>query len=186
MKYKSTDNHLSQKQLESLFYEYKNQIYGFALKNLKSETLANDVVQEVFLTLCKKNISEIRNIRSFIFQVTRNKVVDLIREHAKDQSLREKMWKKISQEQTTADQPIIEIEYFEQLHKAKTLLTPRQLLIFELSREEGLTQKEIAKKLNLSINTVKNHMVSGMKTLKKYLQLNSDIVLIILLFLQLT
>lgn len=185
MKYKNTDNQLSQKQLEKLFHEYKNQVYGFALKNLKSETLANDVVQEVFLALCRKNISEVRNIRSFIFQISHNKIVDLIREHAKDQSLREKMWKRISKEQTTADQPIIEIEYFEQLHKAKTLLTPRQLLIFELSREEGLTQKEIAKKLNLSINTVKNHMVSGIKTLKEYLQVNSDIILTILLLLQL-
>lgn len=167
--------------IKDLYFEYKDQIYGFAYKNLKSHTLSNDILQEVFLVLCQKDLSEVNNVRSFIFQITQNKVVDHIRKHAKNKSLRDKLWLVIEKKQKSVDQVIIEKEYFEHLQKAKSLLTPQQQLVFELSREKGLSHREIAQKLNLSQNTVKNHMVSGLKILREYLQIHSDIVIPILL-----
>jgi len=60
--------------------------------------------------------------------------------------------------------------YFNELNsKLQSLLlelTPRQREIFLLSREEGLTHDEIAKKLGISANTVKNHIVSVLNFLK--------------------
>lgn len=167
--------------IKDLYLEYKDQVYGFAYKNLKSHTLSNDILQEVFLVLCQKDLSEVNNVRSFIFQITQNKVVDHIRRHAKNKSLRDKLWLVIEKKQKSVDQVMIEKEYFEHLQKAKSLLTPQQQLVFELSREKGLSHREIAQKLNLSQNTVKNHMVSGLKILREYLQIHSDIVIPILL-----
>lgn len=169
--------------LEDLFEEYRDQVMGFAYKNLKSETLAKDIVQDVFLVLCQKDLTEVRNIRSFIFQVTQHKVVDLLRIKAKSRVLREEMWFMISEKQQAADQTLIEAEYFEHFNEAKELLTPQQRLIFELSRKEGLTHRKIAEQLNLSPNTVKNHMVSALKTLREYLQINSDMMISAMLFL---
>ena len=48
-------------------------------------------------------------------------------------------------------------------------LTPRQKEIFQLSREEGLTHDEIAKKLNISVHTVKNHMVTALAFINSHL-----------------
>jgi len=45
-------------------------------------------------------------------------------------------------------------------------LTPRQKEIFQLSRKEGLTNQEIATKLNISLNTVKKHMTNSLSFLK--------------------
>lgn len=46
-------------------------------------------------------------------------------------------------------------------------LSPRQKEIFQLSREEGLSHNEIAEKLGISTNTVKNHLVTILSFLKR-------------------
>jgi RNA polymerase sigma-70 factor (ECF subfamily) len=80
---------------------------------------------------------------------------------------------------------IDEIQFNELNEKVQSLLnelSPRQKEIFLLSREEGLTHDEIAKRLNISANTVKNHMVAALSFLKS----NIDSKLIInLLFIHL-
>lgn len=167
--------------MDDVFNEYHKQVFGFAFKNLKSRSLSEDVVQEVFFVMCQKDLSKIQNIRSYIFQITHHKVIDLLRQRAKNQQLRKEMWNVISEKQQAADQELLEKEYFESLEKAKSCLTPQQKIIFELSRREGLSHRKIAEQLNLSPNTVKNHMVSALKTLREYLQINSDVVISILM-----
>ena len=179
-------NRSSKDQMELLFKEYKDQVFGFAYKNLKSSDRSHDIVQEVFIVLCQKDLSEVRNIRSYIFQITQNKVVDLLRKRAKNRELREEMWSVIARKQRSADQAIIEKEYFQHLEEAKARLTPQQRLIFDLSRSEGLSHQKIAEKLNLSPNTVKNHMVSALKILREYLRINSDVVISVIFLLLLS
>jgi RNA polymerase sigma-70 factor (ECF subfamily) len=79
----------------------------------------------------------------------------------------------------------VEIQFNELNDKVQLLLnelTPRQKEIFQLSRVEGLTHEEIAKKLNISANTVKNHMVTVLSFLRKSLDNN---LLVNLLFISL-
>jgi len=52
-------------------------------------------------------------------------------------------------------------------------------LVFKLSRVEGLSHKEIAEQLNISPNTVKNHMVEALKTLKSHLKYADYLYLLI-------
>ncbi len=63
--------------------------------------------------------------------------------------------------------------HFEELNKkVQSLLnelTPRQREIFQLSRVDGLTHEEIAEKLNISVNTVKKHMVNTLSFLKSHI-----------------
>lgn len=171
----------SENQIEVLYDEYKDQVFGFAHKNLKSIDRSHDIVQEVFAVLCQKNLTEVRNIRSFIFQITQHKIVDQLRSQARNRQLRQEMWNVIAKSQKAGDQALIEREYLECLEKAKSLLTTQQRLIFEMSRKEGLSHRKIAEELDLSPNTVKNHMVSALKTLREYVQINSDVVMSLLL-----
>jgi RNA polymerase sigma-70 factor (ECF subfamily) len=53
-----------------------------------------------------------------------------------------------------------------QIQSLLSELTPRQKEIFLLSREEGLTHDEIAKRLGISSNTVKNHIVTTLNFLR--------------------
>jgi RNA polymerase sigma-70 factor (ECF subfamily) len=49
-------------------------------------------------------------------------------------------------------------------------LPPQKKRIFTMSREEGSSYKEIADRLQLSKNTVENHMVAALRLLKDYMQ----------------
>jgi RNA polymerase sigma-70 factor (ECF subfamily) len=92
----------------------------------------------------------------------------------------------ISQQQEyIVDDSSVEIQFNELNDKVQLLLnelTPRQKEVFQLSRVEGLTHEEIAKKLNISANTVKNHMVTVLSFLRKSLDNN---LLVNLLFISL-
>jgi RNA polymerase sigma-70 factor (ECF subfamily) len=57
-------------------------------------------------------------------------------------------------------------------------LTPRQKEIYQLSREEGLSHDEIAKKLDISVNTVKKHMANTLAFLKSQIDSNLTINLL--------
>ncbi len=71
-----------------------------------------------------------------------------------------------------ADLVIDELHFKEITTTVESLLskvTPRQKEIFLLSREEGLSHKEIAQKLNISESTVNNHLVTTLKYLKSHI-----------------
>jgi RNA polymerase sigma-70 factor (ECF subfamily) len=78
---------------------------------------------------------------------------------------------------------IDEIHFNELNERVQSLLdelTPRQKEIFQLSREEGLSHEEIAKKLDISINTVKKHMVNILAFLKSHIDSSLTINLLFL------
>ena len=56
------------------------------------------------------------------------------------------------------------------LAKAIDQLPQQQKLVYQLSREQGLKHEEIARQLNLSPGTVKNHMIRALKTLREQLE----------------
>lgn len=176
------DSPASRDRIQLLYEEYKEPVFSFAYKHLKSTHRSHDIVQEVFFALCQKDLTNVENIRSFIFQITHHKVVDQFRNQARNRALRSEMWSVIERTQRGAHHAMVDKEYREQLEKAKDKLTPQQRIIFDLSRTEGLSHQKIAEKMDLSPNTVKNHMVSALKTLREYLRINSDVVISLLLF----
>jgi RNA polymerase sigma-70 factor (ECF subfamily) len=61
-------------------------------------------------------------------------------------------------------------EYNQRVTQCLQMLTQQQQLVLNLSREEGLTHEQIADKLNLSKNTVKNHMVTALKKMREFIK----------------
>ena len=63
-------------------------------------------------------------------------------------------------------------------------LTPRQREIFEMSREQQMSHREIAEVLGISVNTVQESISISLKTLRAYLEKNSivgsDLILILI------
>ena len=82
----------------------------------------------------------------------------------------------MSVQQTEAEDHIIDDLYYKDLNKKVQALieqlTPRQKEIYRLSRDNGLTHREIAAQLSISENTVKNHLVTILKFLKSNVPVN--------------
>ena len=112
----------------------------------------------------------------FCLTIAHNATVNLLKKRATERKYVEHV--KSLQRIEESYELTYEIHYKELNQKFQDVLnelSPRQKEIFQLSREEGLSNKEIAQKLGISIQTVKNHLVTTLSFFKTKLD-NSLIV----------
>ncbi len=170
---------------DTIYQKYCRRLFGFVLKYVKQKDDAEEIVQEVFVKIweSRHKIDVFSSFDSFLFTIAYNSTISLLRKRVTEKKYVDFL---ISQQQEyIVNDSSVEIQFNELNDKVQLLLnelTPRQKEIFQLSRVEGLTHEEIAKKLNISANTVKNHMVTVLSFLRKSLDNN---LLINLLFISL-
>lgn len=133
------------------------------------EADAEEIVQEVFIKIWESRgkIDVYSSFESFLFTIAYNATISLIRKRVNEKKYLEHL--KSMQQFIYAPDITDEIHFKELNEKVQSLvneLTPRQKEIFQLSRKEGLTHDEIAKRLNISVNTVKKHMSNTLSLLK--------------------
>ena len=172
---------------DAIYNTYCHKLHEFVIRYVKQEEDAEGIVQEVFIKIweARNKIDVYASFEAFLFTIAYNTTISLLRKRVSVSKSSEYL--KSLQQIDTADQVIDEIYFNELNQKVQSLLkqlTPRQKEIYLLSREEGLTHKEIAKKLNISENTVKNHLVTSLKYLKSHIDSSLAInVLFLCLFL---
>jgi RNA polymerase sigma-70 factor (ECF subfamily) len=155
-----------------IYDRYCKRLYGFVLRYIKQEDDAEEIVQEVFVKLweARDKIDVYSSFDSFLFTIAYNTTMSLFRKRIKEKKYLEYL-KSIQQVQSAPN--VIEEIHFNELNaNIQTLLdqlTPRQKEIFQMSREEGLAHDEIAKKLDISVNTVKKHMTNTLTFLKSHM-----------------
>lgn len=157
---------------DAIYYKYSHKLHLFVLRYLKQEEDAEGIVQEVFIKIweSRKKIDTYQSFEGFIFTIAYNATISLLRKRMSETKSREYL--KSLQQPDIPETAIDELQYKELNHKVQKLLkelTPRQREIYQLSREEGLSHKEIAEKLDLSESTVNNHLVTILKYLKSHL-----------------
>lgn len=158
-------------------------VYSFAYRFLKDKTQSEEIVQEAFITLWENRhkLDEERPLEPYLFTISKRLVLDSLRKATSSQALREKLMLKISENHNETEESIILSDLMAFAEKAIQELPKQQQIVFRLSRFEGLSYEEIGERLNLSKNTVKNHLVVAVKTLK--MQLGSEEMIYALLLL---
>ncbi|WP_431209632.1 RNA polymerase sigma-70 factor [Puia sp. P3] len=160
-----------------LFREYEQPLYLFALKLLKSDVAAKDIIQDVFLKLwlIRDQISEIKSISSFLYKLTENKVIDSLRASAADQKKKQDLWHRLrlsSEEHVGIG--VESKEYHAIIQQAIEQLPPQRRAVYLLSRAEDRPRKEIASLLQISPNTVRNQLAKAIENIVSYLRSNVD------------
>lgn len=166
----------SKEEYKKVFEEYYNPLCNFASRYVSGSDLAEDIVQEVFVQIWqkRKRITLTSGIRSYLFQSTRNKAIEIIR--------RNKLQTAYIEEEKYNAESSYEIDHEadnhmlkEHLYKSIRQLPPKCQEIFVLSKISGLTYAEIAEELNLSVKTVENQIGRGLKLLRAMLtKMRSD------------
>jgi RNA polymerase sigma-70 factor, ECF subfamily len=166
------------KAFDIIYKKYSRRLYGFVFRYIKQDADTEEVVQEVFIKIwqSRENINIYSSFESFLFTIAHNATVNLLKKRATEQKYVEhvKSLQRIEETYELTD----EIQYKELNQKFQGLLnelTPRQKEIFQLSREEGLSNEEISKKLGISVQTVKNHLVTTLSFFKT--KLDNDLLI---------
>ena len=158
----------SYKAFTIIYDNYADKLYGFVIKQLRNKQLAEDVVQDTFMRLWdnREQVNCLGNIQSFIFTIAKHRIIDLFRRQINEYQYQEFIeFCKNKEDNLTPEDTYLYDEFLKQLEKSKKVLSQRECEIYELSREKNLQLKDIALKLKLSEQTVKNYLSSALKVL---------------------
>lgn len=145
-------------------------LFPFTVSLIKSESEANDVLQEVFLKiwLHRTSFSTIENPMGWIFTVVANTASNFLRTRLRHE-LRIKAYQSRSVVATDMEEQLDANFTQSLIDEAVNKLPAKRKQVFLLSRKEGLSRKEIATRLNVSENTVRNQLVESLQFVKEYL-----------------
>lgn len=153
---------------QQIYHSLAPRVYGFAYSFLKNKVQSEEVVQEAFILLWENRLKLLHDkpLEPYLFTISKRLVLDIFRKATSTNAMRENLILKISEMHNETEERIILSDLMFFAEKAIQELPKQQQLVFRLSRFEGLSYEEIGERLNLSRNTVKNHLVIAVKTLK--------------------
>jgi len=169
----------------SLYSIYSDMLYKFVLYLTKSPDEAKDILQETFLRVWqfREHISPDLSFKSWLFRIAKNLITDTLRRQMRNAAFEEYInsdaYLNYSENNTEAN--INFDDFVKSLEKAKKKLTSRELEVYTMSREQGLSNSEIAGLLKLSEKSVRNLLTLALKTLRSELSQFNPILLLLLL-----
>jgi RNA polymerase sigma-70 factor (ECF subfamily) len=160
-----------------IFERYHPTIYKVSMLYVKSPTIAEEIVQDIFLKLWfqRKNLAEIRSLESWLFILTKNLTLNYLKKISHEWSARQKWVSESQLSENTADYKLISGEYDKLVQQAIDHLPSQQQKVYELAKNQGLTYKDISSQLNISPLTVKTHLARAMASIRCYLEQNGII-----------
>ena len=178
----STDDQLA---FRRLFDRYRQRLFAFAWQLCHSAADAEEIVQDVFLRLWEQRtrLPEVTMPRKYIYTMTRNRTLDVLGKIARNDQAVRQMWATMQQSGDGNDTE--QLLYAEDSRKVVQLalsrLPEKKQLVFTLSRHDGLSHQEIADRLGLSVQTVKNIMTEVLKHIQYFISQHAEILSIVLL-----
>lgn len=153
---------------KEIFNRYDRLLFIYACKKLQDKEEAKDVVQDVFINLWanRNNITINGSIHYYLYSAVRNKALNVFRDRHIDERCIASLQKVINQVAETADFRVRERDISMIIEKEIAALPPKMREVFELRRKEYLTNREIAKHLDISEQTVETHMKRALKVLR--------------------
>ena len=159
-----------------IFDYYRTRIYAYALHLTENESIADEVLQEVFLKVWinRQSLLKVSNFKAWLYVIARNHVYDALKAIARERISRKELSATFSYSSNNVEYILLNKEYENLLQQALNQLSPQQRLIYNLSRQTGARHADIAGKLKISSNTVKTHLVHALRTIRTYFKIHSD------------
>ncbi|WP_119079767.1 RNA polymerase sigma factor [Chitinophaga alhagiae] len=168
------------------FHLYSHHIYSVAFLMTKSAGLAEDMVQEVFLKiwLNRASLSGVENLQAYLYTSARHHILNELRKKSHSRQFTDALLEYFSESADNPEQALLRKESRGFLHQAIAHLPDRQRLIYQLSKEKGLKQEEIAARLNISQHTVRNHLAQALVNIRHFLERAATGVLLVICLVQ--
>ncbi len=168
------------------FYQHKDAVYKYALLHLRESSIAEDVVQDVFIRFWNRvsHINRDMNVRSYLYTIARNVVFEELRKNLQFQNFSHYTLHISSIGVNDSEEDLNYKELDSLYQQAIALLPEQRQKIYRLSKLEYLSHDEIASLLNISKNTVRDQLVKGNKFVREYVARHSSILPLALIFLK--
>ncbi|HYG40407.1 MAG TPA: RNA polymerase sigma-70 factor [Cytophagales bacterium] len=165
---------------DQIYDRFWKRLFLTAYKRIKSLEDSKDLVQDLFASLwLKRETIEIRQtVAAYLFTAIKYKVINYIESHIVRENYLKVLKKTVEDYDNSTNEKIYSHDLQNCIDQGINTLSPKVKEVFELSRNENLSIKEIASKLNVSDQTVKNQISKALKTLKLHLNQLLSLVII--------
>lgn len=165
-----------------LYERYKSRIYGISLQLLKSEVLAGEILQDVFVKvwLYRHRIRPDRSFPSYLFRIAENRVMDLYRNAARDQKLLDRLVA-VTPDSFSLEELLLQKERMTTLNGAIAKLPPQRKRVFTLCKLEGKSYEEVGRELGITVATVNDHIVKATRAVKASFFSSQEIAILLLI-----
>ncbi|WP_295674421.1 RNA polymerase sigma factor [uncultured Mucilaginibacter sp.] len=154
-----------------IYRRYGKSLAGFAASKLYDLEDARDLLQDLFVKLWenREQLQITSNLQSYLYGIVRHRIIDKIRKNITREDYALALQSLPSFFQHGGDKQLEAKELQQAIQHSLDQLPDRVKQIYKLSRDEGLSNPEIAQKLSLSEQTVKNQLSAALKHLRKSL-----------------
>jgi RNA polymerase sigma-70 factor (family 1) len=160
-----------------IFDQYHQKLYFFILYKTKSEYIAEEVVQMAFTKLwqCRQTLQEEYTISTQLFRMATTILIDFLRKYNnKDAVIARLDVVNIEKGVDSTTEKMHGAELQKRISEAVNDLPPVRKQVFEMSREQGMSHREIAETLSVSSKTVETHIYKALKQIKKHISMVID------------
>lgn len=156
--------------LEIIFEAFYDRLYHFVFSYTKCAYSSKEVVQNVFIKVWKKRASiRPQTFGTYMFTIARNLAYNHMRDAMRREN-KERLWSEItSRVSDETETYLLKKEFQSAIERVVHHLPPQKKTIYYLSWKEGKSKEEIARKLNITQKTVKNHLWAIKNTIKENL-----------------
>lgn len=160
-----------------IFELHHHALYRHVIRFVKSPDLASDIVQDVFIKLWenRSSIKVEHSLKAYLFTIARNHVLNVLKRASIEESIKKEIITYAQQSHTSNEDNVVYKDFTSFAEKAIESLPPQRRLIFKMHIDEGKDNEQIATSLNISKNTVRDHLVKATKFVRNYLKVYADI-----------
>ncbi len=155
----------------ALYTEHKAEVFGFLIRLLRDEPLAEDVLQETFLRVYRalEQYDPERSFRAWLFQIARNAAVDALRLARKEEKLRGATARGAPSSSEPVLPEVSRREEEERTRDALDALPPDAKAMLLQRHGMGMTVPELAESWSVTERTVANRLRGAVLLLAKEL-----------------
>jgi RNA polymerase sigma-70 factor (family 1) len=164
---------------KELYVRHWKKLYSDAYKRLKSKEVAEEIVQEIFTNFWLKRESlQINVVAAYLHAAVATRVIDQYRKELTRAKYREAFKVVHAEADNSTEETIMLKDLVYTIEAEVSQLPDKCRSVYELSRNEHKTNKEIALYLGISEKTVENHLTNALKKLRVGLSHNWIIFII--------
>lgn len=172
----------SERSYRLLYEQWVGRLYAFVYHYVKSEDITDDIVQETFLKIWtnRQSLHPEHSFKAYLFTIAYRMLVKELRRQLNHPLMADYL-SLHAEPSTREDEAELEMDFHlfaERLQGAKCKLTPRQREIFELNKEQEVPVKEIAARLHIEEQVVRNQLSAALKTLRAELSRHLSLFLL--------
>ena len=166
---------------EKIYKSYSSRLFGNVFKMVKSETITQEILQDVFIKIWnnRASIDLDKSFRSYLFRIAENKVYDFFRKATRDKKIRAQLFAAATEGYEHIEEMIYKKENALHLQKAIDSLSPQRQQVFRLIKLDNKSYDEVSRLLGISVSTISDHIVKANKAIREFIFAHNDMTIIL-------